>query len=121
MPVEPVFSISAGATQVEGRTATGPSFDTTLSQAVNRHSVTQPVGTIEPLTVGREQGAKLFSVSRATWDRWDSSGLLGPVGMKKAGRKLWLLSELREWAASRMPCRKEWLAIQAAKRNGRPQ
>jgi hypothetical protein len=74
----------------------------------------QPVATLEPLTVGRKSAAKLFSVSLATWDRWDSSGLLGPVGTVKAGRKLWLLAELREWAAAAMPCRKEWLAIKAA-------
>jgi hypothetical protein len=68
--------------------------------------------------VGRKGGAALFSISRATWDRWDASGLLGPVGIKKAGRKLWLLSELKEWAAAGMPARKEWLALRAS-RNGR--
>jgi hypothetical protein len=70
------------------------------------------------LAVGREQGAALFSVSRATWDRWDSSGLLGPAGIRKTGRKLWLLSELREWAAAGMPCRKDWLALKAARQKG---
>jgi hypothetical protein len=84
--------------------------------------VIKPVTTLEPIAVGRAQGAKLFSVSRATWDRWDSSGLLGPVGTKKAGRKLWVLAELREWAATGMPCRKEWLALRSVKNaNGLPQ
>jgi hypothetical protein len=73
---------------------------------------------LEPLAVGREQGAALFSVSRATWDRWDAGGQLGPVGVRKNGRKLWLLSELREWAAAGMPCRKEWLAMRQAGKSG---
>jgi hypothetical protein len=76
---------------------------------------------LEPLAVRREQGAALFSIGIATWDRWDSSGLLGPVGNKKSGVKLWSLAELREWAAAGMPCRKEWLARRAATNaNGRP-
>jgi hypothetical protein len=73
---------------------------------------------LEPLAVGREQGAALFSISRATWDRWDAGGQLGPVGIRKNGRKLWLLSELRKWAAAGMPCRKEWLAIRQASESG---
>lgn len=77
-------------------------------------------GPSEPFAVGRKQGARLFSVSLATWDRWDSSGLLGPVGTKKAGRKLWLLSELREWGEAGMPCRKEWLGMKAVKATGGP-
>jgi hypothetical protein len=72
------------------------------------------VGALEPLAVRREQGAALFSIGIATWDRWDSSGLLGPVATKKAGVKLWSLAELREWASAGMPCRKEWLARRTA-------
>src|SRR5262249_40113515 len=86
-----------------------------------RDPALQALATLEPLAGGREQGAQPFSVSRATWDRWDASGLLGPVGTKKAGRKPWILSELREWAAAGMPCRKEWLARNASMNaNGRP-
>ncbi len=65
---------------------------------------------IEPLAVGRDQVAVLLSISTPTLDRWDSSGLLGPVGVRKAGRKLWSLAELREWVQAGMPGRKEWLA-----------
>jgi hypothetical protein len=76
---------------------------------------------IEPLAVGREQVAALLSIGVATLDRWDSSGLLGPVGVRKAGRKLWSLAELREWVASGMPSRKEWLARRApTNASGRP-
>jgi hypothetical protein len=74
---------------------------------------------VEPLAVGRKQAAQLFSVGLATWDRWDASGQLGPLGIRKNGRKLWILAELREWAAAGMPCRKEWLARKAAQPNGR--
>ena len=75
---------------------------------------------LEPLAVGREQVAALLSIGLATLDRWDCAGLLGPVGIKKAGRKLWVLAELREWAAAGMPGRREWLARRAAAANSKP-
>jgi hypothetical protein len=75
---------------------------------------------LEPLAVGREQVAALLSIGVATLDRWDSGGLLGPVGVKKAGRKLWSLAELRDWVACGLPSRREWLARRAANANGRP-
>jgi hypothetical protein len=75
---------------------------------------------LEPLAVGREQVAALLSIGLATLDRWDSAGLLGPVGIKKAGRKLWSLAELREWVVSEMLGRREWLARRAAAANSRP-
>jgi hypothetical protein len=73
--------------------------------------------TLEPLAVGREQLAALLTIGVATLDRWDAAGLLGPLGVRKAGRKLWSLAELRDWAAAGMPCRKEWLARRAAAAN----
>jgi hypothetical protein len=76
------------------------------------------VGALEPLAVGREQVAALLSIGVATLDRWDAAGLLGPVGAKKGGRKLWSLAELREWVQAAMPCRKEWLARRAAANAG---
>jgi hypothetical protein len=69
---------------------------------------------LEPLAVRREQAAALFSVGVATWDRWDSSGVLGPAGVKRAGVKLWSLAELKEWLAAGMPGRKEWQARRKA-------
>jgi hypothetical protein len=72
--------------------------------------------TAEPLAVGREQAAALFDVSGATWDRWDAAGLLGPIGVRMAGRRLWLMTELREWAAAGMPRRREWLALKESQR-----
>jgi hypothetical protein len=76
---------------------------------------------LEPLAVGREQVAALLSIGVATLDRWDAAGLLGPVGAKKAGRKLWSLAELRDWVQAGMPGRQEWLARRAATyAGGRP-
>jgi hypothetical protein len=74
---------------------------------------------LEPLAVGREQLAALLSIGVATLDRWDAAGLLGPVGVRKAGRKLWSLSELRQWVDAGMPGRKEWLARRTAGKAGR--
>jgi hypothetical protein len=74
---------------------------------------------LEPLAVGRDQVAALLSIGVATLDRWDNAGILGPVGVKKGGRKLWALAELREWAAAGMPCRKEWVARRAADKAAR--
>jgi hypothetical protein len=77
--------------------------------------------TLEPLAVGREQVAALLSIGLATLDRWDAAGLLGPVGARKAGRKLWSLAELRDWVQAGMPGRREWLAHRATTNaNGRP-
>jgi hypothetical protein len=73
-----------------------------------------PAAALEPLAVGRGQVAALFSVSLPTLDRWDASGQLGPVGVRKNGRKLWILKELKAWAAAGMPCRKDWLAMRSA-------
>jgi hypothetical protein len=87
-----------------------------LQRAVELLSRLGHPDTTEPLAVGREQIAHLFSVSKATVDRWDSGGLLGPVGTKKSGRKLWCLAELKDWAAHGMPTRKEWLAMKNARK-----
>jgi hypothetical protein len=77
-------------------------------------------GNLEPLTVGRGQLAKLLSVHESTLDRWDQLGILGPVGVKKSGRKLWSLDEIRQWVASGMPCRDKWQAIRELKKGGIP-
>jgi hypothetical protein len=69
---------------------------------------------LEPIAVRRDQAAALFSVGVATWDRWNSSGVVGPVPVKRGGVLLWNLAELREWGAAGMPGRKEWLARRAA-------
>jgi predicted DNA-binding transcriptional regulator AlpA len=68
----------------------------------------------EPLLVGGKDLARLLGISTATFWRWDSSGELGPAGIKKGGRRLWALAEVREWVAAGMPGRQTWLALRAA-------
>jgi predicted DNA-binding transcriptional regulator AlpA len=65
----------------------------------------------EPLAVGAREAARLLGVALSTFWRWDSSGELGPRGVKKCGRRLWALSELRAWVAAGMPRRSEWQAL----------
>jgi len=73
---------------------------------------------VEPLAVDIRHLAHLLSTSVATLWRWDSSGTLGPQGIKRGGKKLFRLAEVRDWVSQGMPDRKTWQAIQAA-RNGR--
>jgi predicted DNA-binding transcriptional regulator AlpA len=71
---------------------------------------------LEPLLVSAPDAAHVLSISEATFWRWDSSGELGPRGIKKGGRRLWLLSELREWTETGMPPRNQWEAMRSAGR-----
>lgn len=64
----------------------------------------------EMLLIGRKALAKMFDISEATFARWDSSGMLGPRGHKRGGRKLWIMAEVRRWVEAGMPPRLEWLA-----------
>jgi hypothetical protein len=66
----------------------------------------------ERLTVGREELAEMLGIAPPTLDRWLSAGLIGPTGTKLAGRKLFALSEIREWVEKGMPSRKTWAAMQ---------
>lgn len=70
--------------------------------------------TLEPLLVDARCAAAMLSISPATFWRWVSSGELGPAGMKKGGRRLWALAELRAWVVAGMPDRLAW----TAQRNG---
>ena len=66
---------------------------------------------LEPLAVGIKDLARLLGISVATLERWNDSGELGPAGIKKGGRRLWPLAEVREWVAAGMPRRETWLAM----------
>jgi predicted DNA-binding transcriptional regulator AlpA len=66
---------------------------------------------LEPLVVTTEELAQLLRISVATLDRWRDSGRLGPPGNKIGGRRLWALTEIREWIARGMPPRETWLAL----------
>ena len=69
---------------------------------------------LDPLLLSACEAAKLLSISEATFWRWDSSGELGPRGIKKGGRRLWLLSELRDWTEAGLPHRTQWEAMRKA-------
>src|SRR5437764_2006437 len=66
------------------------------------------IATLEPSLVGPRTAAAILSISLATFWRWDASGALGPRGVKKLGKRLFLLAELREWCAAGCPDRAEW-------------
>jgi predicted DNA-binding transcriptional regulator AlpA len=74
----------------------------------------------ETLAAGAKVLARMLGISIATFWRWDSSGELGPPGIRKGGRRLWPLAEIRQWVAAGMPHRSEWLALRNAegRRNG---
>jgi predicted DNA-binding transcriptional regulator AlpA len=75
----------------------------------------------EPLAVDIRYLSHLLSTSVATLWRWDASGTLGPQGIKRGGKKLFRLAEVREWVSQGMPDRRTWQTIQASKNgNGRP-
>src|SRR4051812_44814862 len=75
-----------------------------------------PHAAMEPLAIGREEFARLLGVSVATLDRWESAGLVGPVGVKKNGRRLYALDEAKSWVLAGMPARKEWTARKGARK-----
>jgi predicted DNA-binding transcriptional regulator AlpA len=65
----------------------------------------------EPLAAGAKILAGMLGISVATFWRWDASGELGPPGIRKGGRRLWPLAEVRAWVSAGMPTRQVWLAL----------
>jgi hypothetical protein len=68
---------------------------------------------LEPFLVGAKDLARLLAISEATLLRWDAAGELGPLGVKKLGRRLWAVAEVREWVSAGMPTREKWLALKS--------
>jgi predicted DNA-binding transcriptional regulator AlpA len=66
---------------------------------------------LDPLLVGARELAPMLGISQSTFWRWDSSGELGPSGVKKGGRRLWPVAEVQEWVVAGMPPRPTWLVI----------
>ncbi|HLN29673.1 MAG TPA: helix-turn-helix domain-containing protein [Gemmataceae bacterium] len=79
---------------------------------------TAPETAPERLAVGAKDLARMLGISVATFWRWDASGELGPPGLRKGGRRLWPLAEIRMWVAAGMPNRAAWVA--QSKANGKP-
>jgi hypothetical protein len=67
------------------------------------------------LAVGLPQFAKMFGISTATAHRWNSSGILGVVGIKRNGRVLFLVEEIQAWAAAGMPDRRTWQELKKSR------
>ena len=54
----------------------------------------------KPLIVGRDDLARLISVSTATFDRMNAAGNVGPTPIKlSAGRLGWRLETIERWVA----------------------
>jgi len=72
---------------------------------------------IFPVLVGDRDAARLLGVSRSTFLKWDSSGLLGPMSVSPGGikRRLWIAEELREWVLSGMSRRELWIELKEKK------
>ena len=75
-------------------------------------------GPIEPLLVNPREAAAMLGLSMATFWRWHASGEL-PRGIKKSGKRLFSVAELRAFVEAGMPARAEWERQQAEQR-GRP-
>lgn len=69
--------------------------------------------------VGVAEAARLCGVSRATWDRLEAAGRVGPAPVRLGGRVLYRRAELEEWTAAGCPDRRTWAALRAAQQSGR--
>jgi DNA-binding transcriptional MerR regulator len=65
----------------------------------------------EVLAVGMRDLARMLGVSGATLARWKAAGLLLP-GLRKNGRILYPLDQVRRWLAAGMPDAKTWKTMQ---------
>lgn len=93
--------------------------DIPLAQPEARDPTVPPAESIERVTVGRENAARLVSVSVTTWDRLSSAGKT-PKPIMIGCRRVWSVAEIREWIAAGAPDRKTWEAIREARdRRGR--
>jgi hypothetical protein len=74
-----------------------------------------PASALEPLLIGSKDLARILAISVPTLERWNNSGELGPPGIKKGGRRLWPLAEVKEWVGQGMPRRETWMAMNRAR------
>lgn len=61
-----------------------------------------------PLLLDARQTAALLGVSRNHLLNLDTSGRLGPMGVKLGRRRLWAREELQEWVRAGSPARGRW-------------
>jgi len=67
---------------------------------------------IEPVLVDARAAAAACGVSRSLWLQWDSIGANPrPVRPGGGGRVLWVVEDLRRWAAAGCPSREQMAAV----------
>ena len=67
----------------------------------NDEVVGEPRLSVEVLAVNAETAAKMVGISRRTWSRLRSEGLLPPpVQIGSCSKPVWLISVLKKWAES---------------------
>ncbi|NQT03357.1 MAG: hypothetical protein HQ580_15120 [Planctomycetes bacterium] len=59
--------------------------------------------------------AALLGISRATFNRWQDKGKLGPLPVHLSSRPQWCVQELKEWAYCHCPTRTQWQIIRQKK------
>jgi len=69
----------------------------------------------EVLAVDAKAAARMIGVSRALWYSMDSAAQI-PAGVHLGRRRVWPLTELREWLAAGCPSRDRWQAIRGVRK-----
>ena len=71
---------------------------------------------VEPILVGIEGAAGMLGISVTAFKALDRTGQIGPMPVRigTLQRRLWSVSELRQWAEAGFPIREIW---QATKKN----
>lgn len=69
----------------------------------------------EALLVSASEAARLAGVSKPSWWRLHSGGLV-PEPIRLGGRTLWRVDELRRWVAAGCPDRAAWERLEAVRR-----
>ena len=67
--------------------------------------------TVEPLLISVGAAADIIGIGKTLFLQLEQSGRIGPLPIKLGRRKLYLLSELREWSNMRLPTREKYLEI----------
>jgi predicted DNA-binding transcriptional regulator AlpA len=112
----------AAVMQQESTQSSAARLATTLKS--NGHPTTEPASRrdlrMEPFLVSAKAAATLCGVSYPTWNRRMAAGDT-PAPVRFGGRVLFNRAELAEWCATRtpdgrLPTRREWEAMKAARR-----
>lgn len=73
---------------------------------------------LHPIAVGADDAAAMLGISRATWDRLQSSGNL-PAPVKLSERcPRWSVRVLEDWLAAGGPPRDQWESMQRERGDG---